>query len=503
MSASKDTDRRIVFLDTNLFLQCRDIKDLPWAEVFEKEDLLLLVPRVVQEEIDRQKSEGNTRRGRRARKISAFFRDIILSPQSSIVVTKGSPDITVEFACTPPPVPTEEISLLDFGHPDDRIVYEVWRYKNDHPKAEVSLLTHDTSPMLTCKKLGIAFHIIPESWLLPPEPDPRDKKIQDLEQKFRALAKTQPQLLVTIINNEGVQISSGEIIITRYSDLTNGEVDALIAEASSRSPKRQIFQDKEPPLPATLRMSSVSENILGFRWEYQKATQTKIDKYHEEYENWLEKLRNFYQKLSKSWGYNERYHEVRFCLVNNGTVPAEHIVIEFEAVGGLLIASPESVEKELAGLKIAAPSPPDAPEGRWIQRRGGFGSLLAEQHAIGRLFQNHEPILPLHHFAKSQRDRNAFYYKKGKSDGFTTFISFECEEYRHQMDPEIFELIVFVPQDVAMSSGGISCLITSRNLPCPVKAFYPIQVTAKEGNIYDVAMSLLPTKLPDILRRFQ
>lgn len=50
---------KTLFLDTNLFIQCREIT-LPWNEIVRDDSILLLIPRTVQEEIDRNKHNGNT-----------------------------------------------------------------------------------------------------------------------------------------------------------------------------------------------------------------------------------------------------------------------------------------------------------------------------------------------------------------------------------------------------------------------------------------------------------
>ncbi|MBI5412108.1 hypothetical protein HZA43_02930 [Candidatus Peregrinibacteria bacterium] len=46
---------KVLFLDTNIFLQCLDLKSIPWKDVLKEDELLLLIPHPVQEEIDRFK----------------------------------------------------------------------------------------------------------------------------------------------------------------------------------------------------------------------------------------------------------------------------------------------------------------------------------------------------------------------------------------------------------------------------------------------------------------
>lgn len=66
-----------LFPDTNVFIQCRPLEDLDWSEWTDFDEVHLLVCRTVQREIDHQKNRGNDRVGRRARKVSSLFRDIV------------------------------------------------------------------------------------------------------------------------------------------------------------------------------------------------------------------------------------------------------------------------------------------------------------------------------------------------------------------------------------------------------------------------------------------
>src|SRR5438477_9149272 len=59
---------KILFADTNAFLQLRDLKDLPWRDLFpEAKAVDLMVAPCVIEELDEHKTSTNKRRRDRAR----------------------------------------------------------------------------------------------------------------------------------------------------------------------------------------------------------------------------------------------------------------------------------------------------------------------------------------------------------------------------------------------------------------------------------------------------
>src|SRR3546814_14762483 len=64
--------------------------------------------------------------------------------------------------------PSDDLrEMLDYSSADDRLVGIVHRYCGDNPGKEVRLLSHDTGPLLTAKRVAVPFVRVPEAWLLP------------------------------------------------------------------------------------------------------------------------------------------------------------------------------------------------------------------------------------------------------------------------------------------------------------------------------------------------
>lgn len=82
----------------------------------------------------------------------------------------------------------------------------------------------------------------------------------------------------------------------------------------------------------------------------------------------------------------------------------------------------------------------------------------------------------------------------------TPIFPYECQEFRHQVEPEMFELVVFVPSKEKVTKGGISCLVTAKNIPNPVKITFPISVNYIPASTLDVARQLLDKALPPLLK---
>src|SRR5678809_582072 len=89
---------RTIFIDSSIVIQCKDLSELPWSELFQEPSLELVFPRAVVREIDSHKSQGNMRRASRARRANALFTQILDSPDEVIILRDNNPRIVVRIA---------------------------------------------------------------------------------------------------------------------------------------------------------------------------------------------------------------------------------------------------------------------------------------------------------------------------------------------------------------------------------------------------------------------
>jgi len=470
---------KVFFVDTNILLQCRDLSELPWGEVSEDEDLLILISRPVQEEIDRLKQDGNTRRAKRARKTTSFFRKIISSDDSKLIIRDSGPRVEISFS----PIrykQTIKFDQLDLSQADDRIINEALSYSSANPDQKVELLTHDTNPMVTAKLCGLLYSVIPDDWLLAPEPDSRDKKILELENRVRELEKSSPQIELSAQDETGTLISSLSIKIATYDKLSEEKINALITEVCRRSPLVDVIEKKVPSSPPPSLGGSTVDRMLGIEWHYEHPDSSKIENYREvEYPEWIENVRKCFKNLHAKLEYPNRLAAISFALINSGSIPAENLVIEFEAEGGLLFVPPKT-ENTVIGQqqKIELPPPPSPPKGKWVKRRIAaqyFSSMHLADSVSPLRYDNLLPDFirnPVNH----QKDRNTFYWKGGKPHHYKDIWIFECQEFRHQVDKEIFEMSLFVPVAKEIKKAVVKCLVTAKNLPKPIIFHLPVEV---------------------------
>lgn len=233
-----------LFPDTNLFIQCRPLEQLDWTGWGSFDEIRLIVSRPVHKEIDYRKNKGSDRVGNRARAANAMFREITRGTQGYRVVREGSPSVKllIEVQHLPDPALTDR---LDYGERDEELIGTIATFKQQHPDADVRLLTDDGTPMATAKSLGIAVAEIPDSWLVPPETTDTEKKIRALEAENARLRRSEPQFELRCLDGNEKEIAMLEYTLERLEPLTEAQLTLLVKKIAEHFPMATDFGSAE------------------------------------------------------------------------------------------------------------------------------------------------------------------------------------------------------------------------------------------------------------------
>src|SRR6266404_333041 len=127
-----------LFIDTNAFIQLRDLKDWPWRELFpEATHINILVSQTVVDELDHLKSGTNERRRNRARLALKMIDEASKNPTFSLMFPQTTVSLRLVIAIVPVP-DWSTLSRLDPNRADDRLVAEVMSFAGG-----AALLSHD------------------------------------------------------------------------------------------------------------------------------------------------------------------------------------------------------------------------------------------------------------------------------------------------------------------------------------------------------------------------
>ena len=460
------------FVDTNLFIQCRSLQQLDWSPWHDFDEVRLIVSNPVLREIDRLKTKGNDRVGRRARTASAMFREML--DHTHKLVHAQCPRVVLSVE--PQHTPSQNLAgRLNYQERDDQLLGTLHGFARSDPSRDVRLLTHDTTPLYTARGLDLTADLISDQWLLPPETTETERNLAALETKYARLEAAEPSISIRCANQSDSVVDRYCGSYTWYEPPTDAEVEGLMQRLKARFPLATDFGSKQPAERSA--PPTVANRLFATNQVFTPATDEEIEKYRDEaYPQWLERCEEMLRAHHRALQAETPVLEFTFLAENIGTRPATDTLVTIEARGAFQIKPPSSDdpdeeqedEDETPGELEAKmlPRPPTAPRGRWQNTIGGQpGDALRAFNRLARSLQ----VLPgaphgdldfmsrrLAHpslFRPASRDPNAFYYKPGLPSMPQDSFSLECAQWRHGNDAEPFVGEIHVPTDQDEAEG--------------------------------------------------
>ena len=500
------------FVDTNLFIQCHSLENLDWSPLCNFEEVRLIVSSPVLREIDHLKNKGKDRVGKRARKATAMFGEMlneaqrVVRPQYPRVVLSIEPQHT----CS-----RDLEEQLDLQERDDQLLGIVHKFVQSVPSKEVRVLTHDTTPLYKARGLGLTADRISDDWLLPPEVSEAERRLKALEAENARLKAAEPSLSIRCTDQANAEVDRHCASFTYFEPVTDTEVDALMQRLRSRFPLATEFgsEDSAEPPPAL----TVADHFFGTKQTFVRATDEEIKKYRDlTYPKWLESCEEMLRTHHRTLQRDIREPEFTFLAENNGTRPATDVLVTIEARGGFKIKPPPPDDRatdqehqndpDYSLMDRPLPQPPTAPHGHW-QRISGLHSVDAVRalHELGNalnalpgldlpgLAYTHPPpaIPTLSSFTRN--DPNAFYYIPARPSTPQDSFELECAQWRHDNQAEGFSGEIHVPNDGDEAKGLLVCRIQAANLSESVSSNIPVRITISRISAFESAREMVDT----------
>jgi hypothetical protein len=480
--------RLILFPDTNVFLQCRALHEVPWGDTVQADEIALLIGAQVQDEIDRLKGDGNSRRARRARETNSLFRSALASPDESLPLRESAPKVTLRFA---PALPQqrESAETLDLTRSDDQLLDEVMHFRRTEPSAQI--LSGDTGMMLRARRLGVPLIPVPESWLLPPEKDDRDRQIGALRAEVAGLRSAEALLSLSLDDERSRQVETIAGSLPLYRDLTAEEVNGLIRAVERSHPEVKAFGSSAPAAKAPEGLGALGPLLAGLA-SFRAPSTDQIARYHDDYEEWIGRARKLFEQLGPSLNIRHRIYKLRVALANTSSRPADEVLLELKVHGNVTLLasvgdnSPDLIaQAEKLPSEVVLPSPPSPPKGEYfyeaLARNAQFG-----QRDLASALHGYMPDYSGIRSSFKRRDRHEF-YRREDDDRPTTEASFACEEFRHQRAPEVFTVWVVTPLQGEIAKARLHIRASARNMNAPVDLYVPIDIDSESRSTYEIA----------------
>ncbi|MHC1481467.1 PIN domain-containing protein [Frateuria aurantia] len=480
-----------VIPDTNVFIQCRDLKELPWKDLFQGVDevTVVLIPPVMRE-LDRQKA-GQGRVAKRARKFNSLLNDLLENDEVTLTDEKTRPRVklTANISVRPDEILKDR---LNYGEADGQIVGTVSTLMVEHLRDGVILLSRDTMVLTSAKSVGVDWRRVPDSWELPPENDAAQREINALKAEIRKLKEDAPNCEVELMQPRL------ECSLKKFKPLEDGQISLLMDRLERLYPIENEFGSRVATRrrvdPNSVKMMTVFDQEV-----FVPASEESISLYREnQYPTWVEKCREYFKNLHTTLQCEQSWPKIEFTLKNSGARPADDVQVLFKIMGDDLgFMRPKDDGSEDA-MMIQLPSVPRSPQGYWKKaaQANPLGLSLGRGNLHAPLLINDDGILSSGNFPRlkslmEDRDPNKFLWVEGGRGNPCLKASVKCQQWRHHAESQSFCFEVLAMPGQASIKGALTIEIHAANIAEPVTEAIPIHISYVEEDVMQRASELI------------
>jgi len=472
----------VIFPDTNVLLQGRALRDLPWSEFGTGQiDVLLCGP--VIRELDRLKTRPG-RVGRVARAYSTRVRELMSSADKSEILAGSAPRVTLRLAPGKTNLAPQREGL-DVGHDDQAIINQALARLDQ--SENVILLTGDNFAAMAAEEFGLPTRLMPDHWLKAPEKDDSAREIASRDAEIARLKATEPNLERRFIDADRNEIERLEVAMRRYQPMTPEEVDRLVARVAALAPMAAVTPvaaAKYARPRATgrgLELSEISYSSLGMS----PVTKGDVEKYEGDYREWVAGVRGRIAGFHVELNRRREWPRALFCATNTGSRPAADVLVEIEASGNFELSGYREGDdddvrpRRRDRLALSLPPTPPKPVPMTV-------SMLSRDWSCGDPLALSRPYLPT---LPPRRDDDAFYWREGRSEP-TEVLSLECKAWRHGRREEEFSFRVWASDEVDVR-GLITARVNASNLSVPAECRLPLRIVFEDCECLTLAESMV------------
>ena len=292
----------VAIVDSNVVLEGHPLADLPWQELCDGGNVLVVLLPQVLREVDSKKRDG--RLAKHVRAFRKLFAPAAQSGQAHPLRRHPEPSVDVIIGrCKT--IPWEQYDDLDPSEGDCKVVAEALHI-NHLPLVRPVFVSSDMYPIAMASRHGLATHLANDKWLRPPEPSPHQKEVQRLKERNRVLEAQEPQFDVELSVN-----GSAATRLYRVRPLSNDEHDKFVTSVLARN-----------PMKPQSRRSIVDSLDIGYEKRYEEYESITVPKFADQLPNLLELI----------------FGQFPFSVTvrNRGVLQAERVIVELHTSCGWL-----------------------------------------------------------------------------------------------------------------------------------------------------------------------
>lgn len=214
----------VAFIDSNVALECLALEQLPWREIKDAGNILVLITPTVLQEVDSKKNHA--RLGDHARCFNKTLRPLLTGAQTVVIRSSPAPQVEVALAdCSP--INWSNFSDFDRDEADARVALQAHCARGPDINERI-VINQDIRPLYLAQQLGLRVHQIGDNWLRPKEISEAEKKAFNLQRELNSLKSMEPKLEV-LFESSALSVETYRII--GLSDQERRDIEQTIVDS--------------------------------------------------------------------------------------------------------------------------------------------------------------------------------------------------------------------------------------------------------------------------------
>jgi hypothetical protein len=423
-----------VYLDTNVFLEFRPLRDLDWRGLIDAGRVVLVVSSVVLRELQEAKDSGKlpAAKRRRAAERVKWIAEMLDAMDGGSVQLQNGVELAYDAAAPSDAILAEY--QLDRTIGDDRLVAVAIAARVSG--RDVCVVSDDVSARQQAKICHLRAFAPRDEWRCPAEVDPLEQEIRELKRQVAEYESRRPKLSLSLPEAQShlrVTIHAPVPDTDEEIERRLGLIRGMLSLDSEMNPYRGL----------TLAMGPISARSK--------------ERYRRDCDRYLEEIAPRFQAMIAAHNARELYVELStLTLANGGTLPAEAVEVHLHV--------PASLEwKHELPKGPELPKRPDPPKSI-LEEAADFGDLsgaarAAELFRAATGVERFRPANPEPQFRVV--------------DHVATFSAGKVKHAQSRVLPKIY---CAFESHAGTESFALSYEIHADNLPKPLKGAINIQV---------------------------
>jgi hypothetical protein len=330
-----------LFLDTNIFLHYRSIKEIDWLEVANARSVEIVVCLTVIKELDNKKWDA-----RLASRAQRAINDIRHSESNENVLRKG-----VSLSISQDLISDKDFpDTLDLRSSDDQILHLVLKYGNKHTDRTVAIVTGDFGMVLRAKSHRVEAIELDKKFVLEQSTDETTKELAKAREKLRKLEDRHPKLEVSLSPPGAGYTGSSNLEWDKRSSSVTIDVDREMEIIRRAHPKLEARQTTERMPKGAIDILRIAET-RGVDEEARLTHNKQLKSFYDEYRHYLERLRQHQDLIGRLFSFE-------LWLSNKGTGPATTLDVHVTCDAKALVLDGKDEAFQRLTIPPSKPEPP-------------------------------------------------------------------------------------------------------------------------------------------------